>query len=148
MPPLVAPALPDFALPACSGAAACSSRESLPSPFLSSLAKSLSCGVPFASSFEMKPSLSLSSALNIASAPPSSFLAPPEALSPLAALAEPFSPLPDDEDALSSAAPAAMGQAKAAATAAAINVFNVIAVSFEVEGTPAVQSPRGDGLQK
>ena len=67
MPPLVDPLLPDFALPACSGAAACSSRESLPSPFLSSLAKSLSCGVPFASSFEMKPSLFLSRALNIAS---------------------------------------------------------------------------------
>ena len=49
-------------------AAACSSRESLPSPFLSSLSKSFSCGEPFASSREMKPSLFLSRSLNICSA--------------------------------------------------------------------------------
>ena len=36
--------------PECSGAPACSSRESLPSPFLSSVAKSFSCGVPATSS--------------------------------------------------------------------------------------------------
>src|SRR3954470_22031661 len=137
-PPLVDPLLLDFALPACSGAAACSSRESLPSPFLSSLAKSLSCGVPFASSFEMKPSLFLSRALNIASAPPSSFVAPPEALSLDEALlldeelaADLSLPADAPVEALSSA-PAARGQAKAAATAAAIRVFNVMAISFEV----------------
>ena len=58
-----APAAPALAFALC--AAACSSRESLPSPFWSSLSKSFSCGEPFASSREMKPSLFLSRSLNI-----------------------------------------------------------------------------------
>src|SRR5207302_6435791 len=68
-------------------AAACSSRESLPSPFLSSLSKSFSCGEPFASSREMKPSLFLSRSLNICSA---SELADALAVPPVAEAAAPL----------------------------------------------------------
>lgn len=49
--------------PAAALASDCSLAESLPSPSLSSLLKSFSNGVPFASSREMEPSLSLSIAL-------------------------------------------------------------------------------------
>lgn len=157
--------------PACSGAAASSSGESLPSPFLSSLLKSFSCGVPFASSFEMKPSLFLSSDLNIFSAPPSDFdwledPAPAEPEDP--PLADPEAPELDEPDdpllegevlgvlgvalvlpelpldalslaALSSAAWAARGRAKAAATAAAIMVFTFIMVSSWWDCTESVK---------
>src|SRR6185436_749318 len=87
----------------------------------------------------------------MASAPPSSFVAPAEALSLVEAPAEALSlveglaadlSLPADAPAEDlSSAPAASGQAKAAATAAAISVFNVMAISFEVKAW--VSSRRG-----
>jgi hypothetical protein len=90
-PLVVPPALLEPGLsPACSGAAACSWRESLPSPSLSRVLKSLSCGVPFASSLLTKPSLSLSNAWNIFSAPD---IVAPE-------LAEPDAPALGEPDAL------------------------------------------------
>ena len=121
---LVPPVLlaPDFS-PAC--AAGSSLAESLPSLSLSSLAKSFSCGEPFASSREIEPSLFLSRLCNVAA---------PEALAPedaepevageppelcgwvaLGALVVPLGAelLPPDVC-------AAKGKAKAAATAKAI----------------------------
>src|SRR5688572_31325666 len=65
----------------------------------------------------MKPSLFLSSDLNIASAPPSDLVAP---------LAADLSLLEAALSALSPAADAEKGRAKAAATAAAIRVLNVM----------------------
>ena len=138
-PDAVAP----FAVPECSGAAACSSRESLPSRFLSNVEKPFSCGVPLASAFVIEPSLSLSSDVNIASAPPSDLVAPE--------LAEPAPPAPAELDAPVLAGPeppvledCALGDAllpldalsppayakdpaKAAATVMAINVFSFMA---------------------
>ena len=56
--------LPVLAAPPDCSDAAYSSRESLPSWFLSSFAKSFSCALPFSSSFDRKPSWFLSSDLN------------------------------------------------------------------------------------
>lgn len=148
-PALVPPALLELTLsPACSGAAACSSRESLPSPFLSSVLKSLSCGVPLASSLLMKPSLSLSNPWNIFSAPDIVAPVPAEPALPDAVepdpeepAAEPFSvalgalvvllglALPADPLLLPVVC-AANGAAKAAATAKAITVLTFISVSL------------------
>jgi hypothetical protein len=80
---LPVPALPPVLL---ASAAECSSFESLPSLFLSSLLKSFSRAVSLASDIEMEPSLSLSRLLNDAV---------PDA--PALALAEPEAPVLEDE---------------------------------------------------
>jgi hypothetical protein len=149
------PAAPALS-PAWSGAAACSSGESLPSWFLSSLAKSFSCGVPFTSSRERKPSLFLSSDLNIFSAPDceepeAAEPDEPEAAAPdepdaeeplelgeaaLGALLEPAAePLPADLSLLDALSPAACASdvAKAAAIAAAIRVLSFMQILLQGE---------------
>ena len=72
---LPVPALPPVLL---ASAAECSSFESLPSLFLSSVLKSFSSAVSLASDIEMEPSLSLSRLLNDA-VPDAPVLAEPEA---------------------------------------------------------------------
>src|SRR5687768_11639312 len=84
----------------------------------------------------MKPSLFLSRALNMASAPPSDLVAPLAALSlepdVPPALAEPEVLVPAALSALSPAADAVKGSANAAATAAAIRVLNIMAILLGV----------------